>query len=554
MKILFLIPFLINYLLLAFTDYWGFPDSAKLHLYILNSIAFIWAFINLLDKNNLTLVNKISFLKDDFSSKNILKILPYIFGLQFLLFWIFPLQNMNYGDGILLLENVFIEGKIFGYQITLDEFWEAFLHSFFFAKLEMNDPRVIYRVFSSLSGFFYLGICLLLIIRSNNKYSEINLFQSLIFLAPGSILLFYGYSENYTIVSSILIFTILMGRYFIESGKSSTSIFLMAILAGLGASFHLVFGYMAFALIYFTVIQSPKEKFLKNACFATIIGGIYIGGLFGYFLFLSDPITSPSQTHVLSPPFYPWKRWISTNHFKEILGVTWFSSFFPFILLVSARILKKQELSNFMKQKENRFLLLTVFGFYVHAFFHNPSLGFPADWDLFSFYAFPMTILAFYILPIMKEYYRYLLPLLIYAIGFQLIIAIDLNSNPQELEADYQKTLEVSQEYVDQRKSTVLQMSPQKKKLFLKLDHFLFKANYFLQDIESPDLKKSSTKMVVEINQFKSNLEMNSFEKDGSYPKEWLKPYLTELTEFHHRLITIRKEDMKYRLEKQNSL
>ncbi len=48
-------------------------------------------------------------------------ILSFIFLPSFLFMVFFPIQNLNLGDGVILLEHVALEAKIFGFHLTMDE-------------------------------------------------------------------------------------------------------------------------------------------------------------------------------------------------------------------------------------------------------------------------------------------------------------------------------------------------------------------------------------------------------------------------------------------------
>jgi hypothetical protein len=539
----FSLPLWINLLVLYTTNFWGFdgvkPFVAIGNAFTLLAIGIIWLY-NLKIKSNIHLDNSGLFAK----------IFPYLFAGQFLLFILYPFQNLNYGDGIILLENVFLEGSLFGYQISLDEIWEAFLHSYVFS-LFPHDPRLIYRVFSTIAGFLFLAMSIHIYQKERLDKS---IYSLLLFLSPGGLLLFYGYSENYTLITMYLFFMLYLGRQWILENKDETSIFYMAILGAIGASFHLVFGYMIISLVYYTWYISKKKNFIRNSIIASCIGVGWIGGLFAYFLFFSDPTTNPSQTHVLTPPLYPWKRLISMNHLKEILSVTWFTTAFPITIISLSFLFKKKESIEILKKPENKYILFAALGFYIHSFVHNPSLGFPADWDLFSFYFIPLTYLAFILFPVLNNYIIYTIPLAIYFIGFQISLATHLTDNPPENEVEYHRTIEIAKDYIAKNRRSIQEVDPAKKKLYLKLDHFLYKAEIILNKMSDNPGNQNKSELLTDIQKYKDELKRETTGKEGKYSKQWLKNYLEKLTEFHHQFILIRQEDKKYHLEMENSL
>lgn len=545
-----LAPFLINISLATWGKFWGFQEFPQFVLWANALGVVVWvAWVEWLKKSG----QGIGSGKPNFWFQ---KNYYLLFSLQFLFFCIFPIRHMGYGDGILLLENVYLETQLFGMQITLDEIWEAGIHSWVFRSLD-GDPRDSYRWVSTLAGFFYLLLALK-ILNAEKKSESVKITDILIFFSPTVLLLFYGYVENYTLVSLYLVITLWIGRSFLlnqSSLSNRTQIFLMAFLASFGATLHLVFGYMIFALIFFARQKSPSRKqFVLLSIVSGSIGVFWIGGHFLYFLVFSDPTANPSQSHVLTPPIYPWKRMISLNHFKEIFGVAWFSSSFPILVLLFSWTKNRKKTWEFWKRPENYWIVLSCAGFFLHGFVHNPMLGFPTDWDLFSFYALPLTYLAFLTLPLLERFQVYLIPYAVYSFVFTVALAYQLGNNPIEKEEDYRITIGLTQDYITAKKDRIQEIHPTTKKLYVKLDHFLFKAERIIQALPVEFEFDKRNALLMEISHFRNELEEEIQSTEvGKLQKKWVKSYLTKLTEFHHRFIAIRQAYTKYHLGKESS-
>jgi len=465
--------------------------------------------------------------------------MPFVYAFQLLVFILFPVRNLNYGDGIILLENVFLEGFVFGFQITLDEFWEAFLHSYLFVNSGVEDPRTIYRWISTIAGFFYLLIALRIVKNEEEK--------GIFYLTSGNLLLFYGYAENYTLVSLFLVLSLYLGGKWLEENKSETYILLMAILASIAVSFHLVYGYMGLSLLYFAKkLSKGTFAFVRNSVFSLIMAGTYLTVLFVFFLFYNDPTVSPSETHLLSPPIYPWKRWISLNHVSEILGVFWFTTMFSGIVLLFSYLSDRKEFCLILQRPRARFFALAVFGFFIHAFFHNPTLGFPGDWDLFGFYSFPCLFLAIELYPIWKKSYHLVLNLALYSVLFHWLMASNLSKNPEYLEREYKQSLAYASQYLEERASIIQRIHKDSKKISLKIDHFLYKSGWELESFHPESIQKMSPEIYKELEEYKREWNLHLRETQGRPSKEFLKLFLNQLTNFHYRLISIRREDRKY--------
>ncbi|WCL48238.1 hypothetical protein [Leptospira sp. GIMC2001] len=517
-EIIFLLfPFIINIILLFFSNYWGYETNRSYVLYG-SFIGFLGTLFFFQFRNRLSFLD---------SNLLFLKYAPWIFGVQFILFIIYNICNLNYGDGIILFENVFLEGSIFGYQSTIDELLEAFVHSKLFITFG-GDPRFYYRITSTICGFLYLIFVTFQLHRNSSS-----LVDSIFWLSPGGLLLFYGYGENYSIVSIILFLTLMIGIYFIQRGKSDYSIYILAFLATIGALFHLVYGFMAIALIYFAIIQSTSGKLLKNAVVSCMIAGLFIIPTFSYFLFFADATIHASQTHALTMPIYPWRRMISMNHLKDIMGVIWFTSCAPVLAILYCRIFHSNKLNDFFEKPEIRFILLAILGFFIQAFTINPMLGFPTDWDLMSFYWIPLTMLAYYTMREIGQSRILLLPIIIFCLGFQINTAKSLHNNPEKLEVDYKLTMEIANDYVALKKDNYKNISQKKRKLFLKLDHFIFKSISILKKSNSPKAKA----LTLELKNFEKELELRTFADEKVYDKEWIRDYITRLTDFHHKFL-----------------
>lgn len=272
-----------------------------------------------------------------FESKILYPILPVCFALYFLLMLVFPLADLSWGDGILLLETNALETDLFGYQLAMDEIGETTIHSFVSRLLTFlgmeSDPRNSYRLLSSLSGLIILSLLGWYLPNQTSRTRKVS--GGFLFLGAGGFLLFFGYAENYTLVSLIIFLTIFILRKQIRKENSYRRIlFTATILVSIGIYFHLVAGYLAVLLFYLWYEFSPKENKWKDLLLCTILGSVLLGIGFGYFLFVSDPTIDRQSSHVLHPPFYPLKRLVSANHFKEILSVIWWNASVPFSILI----------------------------------------------------------------------------------------------------------------------------------------------------------------------------------------------------------------------------
>jgi hypothetical protein len=458
----------------------------------------------------------------------------FLYFLIFATILFFPVRNLNMGDGILLLTNFTIENLAFGYHLTMDELLEGLLHSFVYSNLyslnsEIIDPRITYRILSTLAGFFFI-----LLTHFYYKQWRFRFVSYLITFTSGGMFLFYGYSENYTIVSLVLWLFILFN---VDNFKNNRSgfiyIFYNCILASLLILLHLVSGYLLFSLIFISYHYSSKNDFIKNSFFATLICLLFLLPVFIYFLFFSSVRIDLTQTHLTNPKFYPITKIISINHFRDILYCLLANAFIPVVYILYSYLRDKQNFLEFLNFKEVQFVLFVILGFSIHGFVHFPQLGFPADWDLMSFFWLP--ILLFSILLVEKNTKFELVPLLIFNI---LIFIFNMyqNSIPDlKKENDLNNSLKLVKNYFESD-SNFKNIDPKYKKFYLKADFFLFESKGKLKQVEEND---KILNLLKQNQEFKKELELSISNVD----KNWLKSFYKRMTEYHLEYLNLIKQE-----------
>ncbi|WP_411821715.1 dolichyl-phosphate-mannose--protein mannosyltransferase [Leptospira sp. 'Mane'] len=464
-----------------------------------------------------------------FESKILFPLLPLSFAIYFLWMLVFPLKDLNWGDGILLLETNALETNLFGFQLAMDEIGETTLHSLvsrFLVFLGMDsDPRNSYRVLSTLAGLVVISLVGWYL--SNKKSNDRNAFGSFLFLGAGGFLLFFGYAENYTLVSLIIFITILTLRNQIQNETPYRTILITGtILVSIGIYFHLVAGYLAVLLFYLWYEFSPKDKKGKDLVLCTAIGSLFLGVGFGYFLFLSDPTIDRQSSHVLHPPFYPFKRLISANHFKEILSVVWWNAMVPFSILIFTFVFYRNRFFEIFNKKENKLVLVVCLAFLLHGFFHNPQLGFPADWDLMGFYWIPLTWVAWILWKEIDSIPVYFLPLLLFSLVLQFGNSILLSETSSEKEAILKQTNRLVLEYSAHNKDLIKTLPKTDKKFYAKTDFFLFKADKITNSLCDFPEKKNQSKGLNDLREEWQNAYQAGKPKD----KVWYKDFITRAT------------------------
>ncbi|MGE8721626.1 dolichyl-phosphate-mannose--protein mannosyltransferase [Leptospira terpstrae] len=440
---------------------------------------------------------------------------------------LFPIRNMDWGDGLLLLETNLLETKLFGFQFTLDEILETVLHSQvsnFFTFLGFSeDPRISYTFLSQIAG---IGI-LFGFLWSANKNHKSNTGSILILLSSGGILLTFGYAENYTLVTAChLLLYIFVSIYAQNPKENNLLLFGATTLVAVSMLFHLVSGYLVILLVYVWFVHSPKDKKLKHLLICSFIGfGILLPG-FIYFLFFHDLAIDQNSTHLIHPPFYPKSRLLSLNHIKEILSVLYWNASIATLFLLYQFFFFKKDWKAFVKRPETKITLVASFAFFLHGFFHNPQLGFPADWDLMGFYWLPITFLAHEFWIQSQEVSLEWISIFMFGTVIVIFSAVTLNKTNSNKEILWEVTKTTIQSYVTENKSYIDRLPKEDKKFFAKGDFLFYKGGVITSRLCDFPLKKEIIrKMNLHRKEWKHGFETGSFRS-----KEPLGQFLTEAT------------------------
>ncbi|EOQ96770.1 dolichyl-phosphate-mannose-protein mannosyltransferase [Leptospira wolbachii serovar Codice str. CDC] len=448
-------------------------------------------------------------------------------SLFFVFLVLFPIRNMDWGDGLLLLETNLLETKLFGFQFTLDEILETVLHSLVSNLLSgfgfSEDPRVAYTFLSQLAGIGMLS-GFLWTAKKNQKSNRASI---LVLLSSGGILLTFGYAENYTLVTVCHLLLYIFVIRFVQNPKDNDLLLYGATaLVAVSMLFHLVSGYLVILLGYLWFIHSPKDKKFKHLIVSTIIGFSILLPWFLYFLYFHDPAIDRNSTHLIHPPFYPKNRLVSLNHIKEILAVLYWNTAIATLFLFYQFFFFKKEWQVFVQRPETKTIFVACFAFFLHGFFHNPQLGFPADWDLMGFYWLPITVLAHQFWIQSKEISLEWIPPFLFGTMIVIFSAITLNKENSNKEILWEVTKSTIQSYVIENKSYIDNLPKEDKKFFAKGDFLFYKGEMITNKLcDFPAKNEIIRKMNLHRREWKQGFATGSFRS-----KEVLGQFLTEAT------------------------
>ncbi|MDF3820606.1 dolichyl-phosphate-mannose--protein mannosyltransferase [Leptospira sp. 96542] len=520
MKLLFLsFPYLLCLVhIFFFPNVWYFPQN-KIWLLGATNIFFALQLIVYLNKK----FNWVSY--QNFSFDFIKKYNWILLTFYFVFLILHPIRNMSFGDGLLLLETNLLETTIFSFQFTLDEIFETISHSLLLKILVSlgwdNDPRIVYGFLSSFAGI----VLVFILLKEETEKKSLGLY---FFLSAGGFLLFYGYSENYTLVSLIhftLYFKIL---YWLRNESKNKNLLLYGATAfvSIAILFHLVSGYLSLLLFYLWYQHSPKHSKPKHLIVSTLLGLLIILPVFFYFIFLHNPSIDSNSTHLIHPPFYPKQRLVSINHFKEILSVLYFNTGIPILFLLYGYFFHHNSWRTFIQKEEYKILFVASFCFFLHGFFHNPQLGFPADWDLMGFYWIPITYLAYSFWNEMENKPKEFLPILFFGVSLTILSGMSLSKEDPNKEELWKLTKDLIVNYANDNSKFIASLDKKDKKFYTKGDFLFYKAAEITKRMCPFDLQGSIIERM-ENHRFYWNLAFkNGLFKD----KNELQVFLTEAT------------------------
>jgi tetratricopeptide (TPR) repeat protein len=369
---------------------WGINHLAYFS-FIPRCIAIVLAFLILVPK-----VNKIFY--DLFAGlfnlaeknlKGINRYYKYIFFslVSTGLFWVFKAQAHLLGDGTIRGNEIVAETKL-----SITEPLDFYLHALAYGLLKL-DVYQTYAWISCIAGafFVFLALCLSHLLGKENKEK---LFAFMLLVSMGSVQLFFGYVESYTLVYIAMMAYFLFSLWFLE-GKCSPFFPSLALLFSI--SLHLSALYLLPSLIYLCIAKSKgKEKTYNfKSIFSAILTLLLVG--VGFFLLNTKNPNKAGPGYYFISLFGSSKdpcSLFSFAHLVDIINEQLLLSPIGIILWVIVIFVARKV--NFKDQVVTFFSIVTLFSF-MFAFLMDPKLGYARDWDLFSSTGLGYTLLGIYL-------------------------------------------------------------------------------------------------------------------------------------------------------------
>jgi len=304
-----------------------------------------------------------------------------------ILFWVFKTNTHLLGDGSLRAGEI-LAGKELSFTAPLDFYLHALSHRY----LSLEAPQT-YSLLSCLAGAFFVFLALSLSYVLG-KDSKEKVLAFVILTTTGSVQLFFGYVESYTLVYVGIMAYFLFSLWFLE-GKCSLMFPGMALFFSIGL--HLSALYLLPSLVYLGMSKSETEKRPFN--FENLFGAIFVILLVGGGLFILST-HNPEKTSLAS--YFVSFSGNQQDPYSLFSGAHLLDVINEQLLLCPAGIILWVVVIFFarkidFKDRVVTFFVIVSFFSLVFAFTVDPKLGYARDWDLFSSTGLGFTLLGIYL-------------------------------------------------------------------------------------------------------------------------------------------------------------
>ncbi len=304
------------------------------------------------------------------------------------LFWLFRSQFLN-PDGRLLTLKIPRDVAATGAHLKHDEIMELFVHSrFWYLANRRLGWSVVksYQVLSVLAGGLAVFL-LLMLTRLLLPRRSLMLF--LLMISAGYMQLFFGDVENYTLVTTLMLFYLLASHLFL-SGRAS--IVVPSAILAVAICFHVLAGWLLPSLAYLYFLAAQRRQFRAMAGGIALSTLIVVGTLLAFHFSGLLPIQGLLTSHLAGDGrgYSGMLAPLSIQYYWEIANLLF--------LLFPGAILILPLLAFGRIGREREVVFLGVAGGCMLAFMlvWRAGLGVYYDWNLFAPGMIPLALLCFY--------------------------------------------------------------------------------------------------------------------------------------------------------------
>ncbi|MFC1528959.1 tetratricopeptide repeat protein [Candidatus Latescibacterota bacterium] len=335
---------------------------------------------------------------------HVLSRIPSVFWLPIgaVVFYVLRQKTFFLGDGLLRITNT-EANYLFSFEEPLDTLLHNiaydYLHSFFNVS-----GKEIYQWISILVGVIALW-GLLYYSRDLFKNSGERWFIGLLVALTGTVQLFFGYVESYTIVNCLILLFLLSSLLMLKRERMTVVPVVFLSLAVISHPVGAMFLPGA-VYAYYTVISKPRtgaRKYLEFLLPAGIFSGVVIALLIVFWISGITPLAFIKH-YLRGSNILPL---FSTGDLYGILSLYHLIDIANEIGLIIPSIIALSYIGSRFRllrlSDSILFLLLCTAGMLFFMSTFNPKLGYSRDWDIFALTAFPVTLLLGMLILDLKE-------------------------------------------------------------------------------------------------------------------------------------------------------
>jgi hypothetical protein len=333
---------------------------------------------------------------------------PVLFGsILFTLFWLLRNRNFSLGDSAILLRYMKQVTLSKGYNVTFDEPLELLVHSGLFRLLHHWigwDVERTYVLVSCLCGVAFVFLAIRIWNRIGTKAVPRQIVLG-IFLSMGSMQLFFGHVENYSIVAVGMLSYVVLANAYLEN---RVRLIWPAIAIAFSFSLHVLAGWLFPSLLYLWLAKLRKRTPRENLNELFAAGAGFLAPIFGTIalcLSLGEPLERFKATHFAGMYFVflldESSRWfhfqfLSAGHLVAILNQVVLVALPGVLALAYVAIFYRDQID--LRDPFLHFLVLVASFFQIFAATWNPNIGPYKDFDLFSVVGLGYGLLGAYLL------------------------------------------------------------------------------------------------------------------------------------------------------------
>ena len=303
------------------------------------------------------------------------------------LFWVLRAKTYLLGDGHLRGGEI-LAGTRFSATEPLDFCLHALAYKFL--KLEAHQT---YTLISCLAGalFVFMALWFSHLLGKDNKE---RILAFVVLVTMGSVQLFFGYIESYSLVYVGMLAYFLLSFLYLR-GRCGLFFPSLALLTSI--SLHLSAAYLLPSLIYLHLVNPQKDKGRSSVRQISSVALILLLVGVGFAVVIAKNPNPTSITSYLIPlagsENDPYSLF-SFAHLVDVINEQLLLSpggiiLWVIIFFVAVKINLRDRVVRFL-------VIATIFSF-AFAFLMDPKLGYARDWDLFSSTGLSITILGIYL-------------------------------------------------------------------------------------------------------------------------------------------------------------